>query len=146
MRDNLSFKPLSFVLLCYAAIDNWNTHQDRMAMKIARHFPYLSFVSLVGLRVCLSSLHMKCSSTDGHKDKIIPFRVMLVWAFWKHPHCRNHSFPSPPLFLLWSCTSVLPRYHIACKMCPVHWLGRCFCSNTQIGQISLKTKAARGMG
>lgn len=34
--------------------------------------------------------------------------VMIVAAFWKHPNYRNHCFPSPPPFLLWSCTSVLP--------------------------------------
>lgn len=71
--------------------------------------------------------------------------VMIVAAFWKHPNCRNHCFPSPPPSLLWSCTSVLPGHHIACWMCPIHRLGRCFCSNTDPADLLEDKGSKKGL-
>lgn len=71
--------------------------------------------------------------------------VMTVAAFWKPPNCRNYCFPFPPPFLLWSCTSVLPGHHIACWMCPVHWLGRCFCSSADPADLLEDKGSKKGL-
>lgn len=147
--NDLLFGPLSFEVLCYAAIREKARPSavQRFSHEDIEHFfhIYLLSVSLTWkLRVCLSlSSYEMYSSLMAMRAKSFQFKVMTAGAFWKYPPFLKYSF-LPPLFLL--------SQDLVCFWMS-HCLWKCaqFCCNNafitqQASRQVLEDKAGREMG
>lgn len=122
MKDsNFPSESVSFVTLCYVATDHCRTPRCRTG------WPWRELsMSLSG-----QSLQLKCENTqDFHLFTWnLVLRMVLrtksfhsgSWLLEHFENSRNHALENtrtPPLFLLWSCGSVLPGHQITHWMCP----------------------------